>query len=287
MSEAENTEIEVVDQAAEQEAQKQEQSTEGFEISLGGSPSSEADKPKGNPMVTRIIGQRDKARDENADLKSQVSQLTQEIEVLKQTKQTPNEAPKYSDFLDEREYQQAVVEWANASKAKPKQQEANPLDVFTQFQKQQEATTALNSHYQRAEQLAEKFPDYSQAETVATGILGDALSQEIASLSDKSAELMLYFGRNPEQAKQFKHLADTDGRKAAIEIGRLESKLNIQPKSQSPKTEPDEALTGGGGGGSPTLEKFQKRLDAARAKGDGNLCIDIKKEARQAGLTLT
>ena len=287
MSEAENTDLEAIDSNAEQEGQQQEQEAEEFEITTGDSPSQDAAKSKGNPVIARLITQREKAREEsnekdseNQQLRQQLEQMQAELNVIKSTKL--NEAPKWSDYDSDEAYQSAVVEWAQ-SKNKP-QPQANPIEMLTQFQRQQSLDSAINGHYQRAEKLAEQFPDYSAAEEVAIQSLGKALVQDIAAKSEKSAEIMLFFGRNPDRAAQFKHLADTDGTRAAIELGRLEASLTIKPKTKTPPPEPDEALEGGGGGN--VQARYERELKKARAAGNTREAINIRKRASAEGVNL-
>ena len=79
----ENTELKPDDQVIEQEAQAKEKQAEEFEINLGDSPSQDAAKSKGNPMVARLIGQRDKAREESNGKDSEIERLLKENEQLK------------------------------------------------------------------------------------------------------------------------------------------------------------------------------------------------------------
>lgn len=202
---------------------------EEFEISLDTPDSTR----KNNPMVNRIIGQRDKARDENAELRQKVQELE-----AKFSKPEPKPLPKLVDFSTDEEYERAIQNHyaQNALNSQPK---INPIE---EFQKQQNLNNRLDKHYQKATALAEKFPEYSKAEEAATQILGDAIAQEVATRTTNSAELMLYLGSNPHEAQRFKNLANNDPVQAGIELGRLDAKVKVQSKVKQPTPEPDEIL---------------------------------------------
>lgn len=280
MQEDKANETELNDDAEAQTDEQQEKQSEEFEISLAGSPS---DTPhRQSPKVRRIIGQREKARGERDEARERINALEQENEVLKQAaKGKPSESPKWEDFSSDEEYQTAVQEWVtkNQSSTKPKEH-INPADFYNAFEQKQAKEQAINRHYSKAEELIEKFPDYSAAEESAVKTLGQGLVDEIATLSEKSAELMLYFGRNDAEAMRFKHLAETNPQRAAIELGKLEATVNVQPKQSEQLPDPDEALSGATP--SPKLSKLEKQLEQARSKGDVAAAIDIKRQMREA-----
>ena len=270
-NEAENTELETNE--VEQEAQ-QEPEVEGYEIDLGDSPSHDSPK-SGNPVVRRLVGQRNKLREENAAQNEEIEQLRAELKVRNSMQ---SEAPKFEDFDDDREYQAAVKKWALGQNQAP-----DPSSMFSQYEQQQRRASRIDTHYQKAEELAQKFPDYSKAEEAAVQVLGNNVVEEIALLSDRSAEIMLYFGSNPHEAQKFKNLLDTDNRKATMELGRLEAKLNIKPRVKTPPPEPDEPLEGGGGSPASSL---QVQLDKARKAGNTREAIAIRKRAKAEGFNL-
>lgn len=275
------TESKPVDQATEQEGQQQGQEAEEFEITIGDSPSQEDRKPK-NPMVSRIIGQRDKARDESAGKDRVIDQLKQEIELLKRghsnSPQPSGGAPKWEDYDDDAKYQQAVLSWAQRHTPN-----VNPMEQIQQYQRQQQVSQKLDSHYQRAQTLAEKFPEYSQAEQAAVEVLGHDLATEITARTKNSAELMLFFGKNSAKAREFKDLAERDPVEAALELGRLDASLKIQARTKAPLPDPDEPLDGGS---ASSATRWQRELDKAREKGDVRAAIEVKKKARKEGFNL-
>ena len=218
-----------------------------FEIKLD-SPSD--DDRRKNPMVTRIIGQRNKARDENAELKQKVAELE-----AKMAKPQPNAAPKWADYDSDEAYEKAVRDHIaqNMLKQQPK------IDPVQQFQQSQRLEQGLQKHYTRADELAAKFPEYSVAEEAARTILGENLAQEVALRASNSAELMLFLGTNPSEANRFKSLAETDPVQAGIELGRLDARVKIQSKTKEPTPEPDEVLQSRTG----TIQKIDQGLEGA------------------------
>lgn len=271
---AEQTESEALDQNVDQDGQQEGAGAEEFEITLGDSPSQESRTKKGNPMVARIIGQRDTARDEVAQLKSEIALLK-----ANQTRSpSKSAAPKWDDYGSDDEYQQAVLSWAQSQQPK-----SNPMDQIQQYQRQQQFSQRVDGHYQRAQTLAEKFPEYSQAEQAAVEVLGQELASDIAARAKNSAELFLYFGKNSAKASEFKRLADTDPVEAALELGRLDASLKVQARQKAPLPEPDEPLDGGR---ATSQGAWQRKLDKLREKNDIRGAIALKREARAEGINL-
>lgn len=282
-NEAASTEAEVNNQNSSQEGEGEGNSTPAFEIKLGGSPSQ--DKPRrGNPVVERVIGQRNKAREDVERYQRENEQLRQQVSELSKPQQQPaNLAPKYDSYQSDEEYQEATVKWAQSvAQAATVDAQPKPADQFQQFLAHQKKEDAINRHYSKAESLAQKFPDYSVAERAANETLGDQLSQEIIRMSDKSPEIMLYFGRNPSEAQRFKHLASSDGTQAAIELGRLEAKLNIEPVTVD-TPDPDEPLTGGN---NSNISSYEAQLKKARDNNDIKGAIAIRRKAEAEGINL-
>lgn len=269
---AEKTESEALDQNVDQDGKQDETEAEEFEITLGDSPSQDSRK-KGNPMVARIIGQRDSARDEVAQLKSEIALLKANKSATPSTKE-----PSWDDYGSDEEYRQAVLKWAQSQQKQP-----NPIDQIQQFQRQQQFSQRVDGHYQRAQSLAEKFPEYSQAEQAAVEVLGQELASDIAARAKNSAELLLYFGKNSAKAREFKHLADTDPVEAALELGRLDASLKVQARAKAPLPDPDEPLDGGR---ASSQGSWQRKLDKARDANDIKGAIAIKKQARAEGFNL-
>lgn len=235
--------------------------------------------------MTRLIGQRAELREKVSEKDTEIAQLRAENELLKQSdNKGASGAPKWEDFQDEDEYRAAVAKWSSRNNDQSSATR-DPAAVFNQFRQQEQFDRKVQDHYQKAEALAEKFPDYSQAEEAAIQALGQGLVNDITQHSDKSAELMLYFGRNPHEAQRFKTLSASNPVGASIELGRLEARLNVQPKQSSQAPEPDEPLDGGSG---PTVSasKYEKQLDELRAKGDVAGAIALKRRAQSEGVYL-
>lgn len=211
-------------------AEGETQTAEEFEIKLD-TPDDASNK---NPMISRIIGQRNKARDENEELRRKVQELESKITKPKESKPLP----KLTDFSTDEEYERAVQNHY----AKMNLNNQPKIDPLKEFQRQQSLTQGLDEHYRKASELAAKFPEYSKAEEAAAQTLGDELAQEIATRATNSAELMLYLGSNPNEAQRFKNLANNDPVQAGIELGRLDALVKVQSKTKKQLPEPDEPL---------------------------------------------
>lgn len=276
-----NTEDQDQDVNAAQEDQQAQTEDQEFEIAIGGSPSQ--DRKKGNPMVARIIGQRDKAREESAEKDQRLKQMEAELAALRGNQGgKPKQAPQWADFDSDEAYQKAVVDWAK-SQNQPVSQPTNTAQILHRLKEDEHRNQKIDQHYQRAQELAEKFPDYSQAEKAALDVLGDDLVNDIATRAKNSAALMLHFGRNPDAARQFKDLASTDPVEAALELGRLDASVKVQARSKTPPPEPDETLDGGK---SSSAGSWQRRLDKLRDNGDIKGAIALKREAKAEGINL-
>ena len=276
-----NTEDQDQDVNAAQEDQQAQTEDQEFEIAIGDSPSQ--DRKKGNPMVARIIGQRDKAREESAEKDQRLKQMEVELAALRGNQGgKPKQAPQWADFDSDEAYQKAVVDWAK-SQNQQVSQPTNTAQILHRLKEDEHRNQKIDQHYQRAQELAEKFPDYSQAEKAALDVLGDDLVNDIATRAKNSAALMLHFGRNPDAARQFKDLASTDPVEAALELGRLDASVKVQARSKTPPPEPDETL---GGGKSSSAGSWQRRLDKLRDNGDIKGAIALKREAKAEGINL-
>jgi len=225
MTEAAETQT-TEDQAPAEDIQ---QEREEFEIKLD-TPNDDRNK---SPMIQRIIGQRNKARDQNEELKAKIERLEKQL-----TPQPQKEPPKLSEFSSETDYQEAMKRFY--AEEIPGQRQAS--DPLKEYQRQQSLNSGLDKHYRKAAELAAKFPEYSAAEQAAAQTLGDELSQEVAIRAKNSAELMLFFGSNPAEAQRFKSLAEQDPVGAALELGRLDALVKIQSKTKSTLPEPDQPL---------------------------------------------
>ena len=146
----------------------------------------------------------------------------------------------------------------------------------------------LVSHGERAERLG--VSDYADVQDKALDILGRETVTEIIAASDKSEVILYHLGKNPARAEEFRDLVSTNPVRAAMEIGRLEAGLTVKPRaSTQPTPDPDVDVTGG----TPTAgqpNKFQKRLDklrdAAGETRDISAILALKREARDAGVTV-
>ncbi len=103
------------------------------------------------------------------------------------------------------------------------------------------------SHYQKADTL--KVKDYDDTEDKAIAILGQEVTNQIISASDKSPHLLYYLGKNPKKAKEISALIKSNPVKGVLQIGRLEARLVARPKAKGNHApNPDNELSGGGSG---------------------------------------
>ncbi|PCJ24146.1 MAG: hypothetical protein COA96_10395 [SAR86 cluster bacterium] len=128
---------------------------------------------------------------------------------------------------------------------------ADMLQAQQTTQTQTEAASNLEerqfAHYKKADTL--KVKDYDDTENKAIAILGQEITNQVISASDKSPELLYYLGKNPEKAKEISALIKSDPVKGVLQIGRLEARLVARPKAKTNHApSPDSELSGGGSG---------------------------------------
>ncbi len=103
------------------------------------------------------------------------------------------------------------------------------------------------AHYKKADAL--KVKDYDDTEDAAIAILGQDVTNQLITASDKSPEVLYYLGKNPDAAKDIKALIESNPVKGVLKLGALEARLKSRPKAkQRNAPDPDGELSGGGSG---------------------------------------
>lgn len=254
-----------------------------------GSANNEESPSSNTPFVVkRLVGQRDKLREQNGSLNSENDDLAKEIARLKQENEAlknqgkpsaRNLPPVPGDFESDDEFRIAQQEYT----ARVAQQTVNQHLQNQQKEKQQSAfDSRVNDHYDRVEKSG--LSDYEQAELNALNELGQEFLDGVVENSDNSEQILYMLGSNPEEMKRIKTLLHTNPVKATMEIGRLSVVAgNYSKENPVPET----VLKGGGTPKAAVAgleKKYQEAVARAAETGDSKGLREIRRQMREAGL---
>lgn len=193
---------------------------------------------------SRLTGQRDEARGEVAERDATIARLTEENKLLRlNAEQHLQKAPKPEDFETDEQFNDAKARYdealisAKAEEIVNKRLEQSETQT-TQFRQNRETEAKLREHDDRTESL--QVDDYDETEDKAIDVMGEDLSRTIMTTFPKSELLMYYLGKNPVKAESLVALSQVNPVACVAEIGRLEERLKIKPKTgtaPNPETE--------------------------------------------------
>jgi len=145
-----------------------------------------------------------------------------------------------------------------------------------------------DTYYDQADEL--EVSDFGDTETKALDVLGlEATNAIINNFTKDSHYLVYYFGKNKQEADNFRHLWETDKIQAIAEIGGILAELKVSPKTATDtQPAPDEELEGGS---ASKVEMLQRKYDKLLEKkmknpGDNSIypkMIQLRKEMAKAG----
>jgi len=109
---------------------------------------------------------------------------------------------------------------------------------------EQENKRKSYAHYEKTAKL--NVPDYDAMEDAAVASLGREAVNQIINMAENSELIVYYLGKNPNEARHFASLIDTDSRLAFKHLGKLEERVKSRKKASSKRApDPDEERTGG------------------------------------------
>ena len=242
-----------------------------------------------------MLEKNDRLSDQNGELRQQLTGKDAENQLLRmqledlQRKSAPAkpQMPTLEQFgYDEQRYAQAMADWVRQDVAPSvfDQKLSELEETRQQEQAKQQRDAALESHYQRADQL--KVKDYEATEEAVIGIMGQELVTEIAATVDESANLLYYLGKNPSKAEEFKRMFDENPAKATYALGKFAGGLTVKPASKKSTPAPDTPLNGGGSPGLSWSQRLEKAEKLAEKTGDRTHVVSVKKAAKAAGVNL-
>jgi len=132
--------------------------------------------------------------------------------------------PERNAYQDDSAYLQAQVEHLAERKAAEK---------LEQRERAQEADRRQEAFLEKAEKVAERYPDFQAVVSNPTLPINEAMAEFIAD-SDQGADIAYHLGKNPMKAAQIAQMSPI---KAARELTRIESELSqtqAKPVSKAP-----------------------------------------------------
>ena len=246
---------------------------------------------------SKLKGKVNEQASEIDDLKAQVAKLQANNQSI--TASSPKSMPKLEDFdYDEAKFQKANADWIQSQITEQIQSASKQQEIAAkQQQAMRDTQEAVDAHYTRAAQLAEKSniePElYQSADLKVRQVIdsvvngqGDAITDVlIARLGEGSEKVMYYLGRNPKAQETLKSklLTDPNGISAAIYLGSLHSQITIPQQRKSRATPPAKQIKGGNTTPSPE-GKLKKSYQDAHRRGNSQAAFDARREARAAGI---
>lgn len=128
------------------------------------------------------------------------------------------------------------------------------------------------------------FDDYEEAEEAVQSALNHIQLGILVKNAPESAKLVYALGKNEKALQHLAGIKDADT--YAFELGKIMERMKTTP-TKKPIPAPEKTVRGGSRSfGAATSGGLQKKLDQARANEDYAEVIEIKRQAREQGLTL-
>lgn len=252
-------------------------------------PASKSQVPYGiRKRFNKLNGKIDAANTVADEAQRRAEMLAEENKLLRLQAQSvkPTSRPDEDDFETRAEYLTALDGYDTDRIAKVAQEQVAQIVQKTQTQTTQINQDAkleekLGEHYERANAL--KMKNYEELEDKAIDVLGNDLSKTIMANTEKSHLIMAHLGANPAKAEELVSMVKTNPVGALVKAVEIGNGLSIKPKLTPP--DPETKLDPGS-----AASDWQSKLDAARDKatqsGKMDELISLKKQAKEAGVTL-
>lgn len=187
------------------------------------------DPAKDSPAYQKRI---DKLTWEKNDLRRQLDELRARPEPKAPASETPKPPTRAEHDFDEDKYQAAVLDYSRAVA----RQEAR--EELKKEREQQTANERKSNWEKRQEEFIKSKPDYREKvlENPSLAVTNE-MAQVIAE-SDLGPEIAYYLGENEEKAAEIARLSPT---RQAVEIGRIEARLEAAKQAPPPPPKQSEA----------------------------------------------
>lgn len=236
---------------------------------------------------------------------SEIEQLKQELEDLKkqgahqqQGAPAQKDKPKRDDFDDEDAFIEALTDYKlQLFQAQSQSKQTADQKKRQQEQEKQKIDKAVDGHYTRAMQLAEKSNisadayksadlRFRQAIEDVFPDAGDTVADYLISMVGEGSEKVVYnLGVNPARLAKLKETfqEDRNGLAAAAYLGRLNAELSAPAKRTSKAPPPGEDIKGDARA-TDNSSRLKKRWQEAHKKGNIQEAFEAKKAAKDKGV---
>lgn len=235
---------------------------------------------------------------------AEIEKLKAELALAKGTPTQLNR-PKRADFDNKDDpdmaYAEALMDFKLEGHSTKAAAQAKEVDNTRRFeQKQQETSTAVDQHYERAVKLsansnitAELYhaADMKVRQAVEHALPSggnDVTDLLIANLGEGSEKVMYNLGVNSSRLAKFQSLLleDKSGLRAAGYLGELKIQLNAPSKRTTNAPKPAKQVQGDEQS-NDKHRALKKKYEAAHAKGDRQAAFNARSEAKKAGANMT
>lgn len=237
---------------------------------------------------------------------SEVDDLQAQIEALKRNQPVGGGdlvRPSRTDFEDaddpEEAYLEALTDWKlNKNQAEQAASQSQAEMKQRQLEYQAKVTSAVDQHYERALELAEKSGIssdlYQQADLIVRQEVdrlipgsGDLITDSlIANLGEGSEKVFYSLGVNKAKRAQFSELLkdDPSGIKAAMFLGSLKTEL---APSKRKTNAPTPAPSVNGDRAADPSRRLKQAYQKASKSGDSQAAFNARREARKSGVDVS
>jgi hypothetical protein len=150
-------------------------------------------------------------------------------EMQSQQKPSTKPEPKREDFADDEAHQRAQIDHVVEQRAQER-----AVQLVQQTQQQQRQQSAVTQFWERADELAERYPDFEAVVTNPNVPLNGPIL-EFVTESEVGPELAYHLGKNRTKALSIAQMTPIQAARALM---TLESELKAKPKAQ-PSRAPD------------------------------------------------
>lgn len=253
---------------------------------------------------TKLKGQLKEKDSELETLRAELNQIKQAVSkpTIADIPPAPLKPPVMQEYETVEEYQAALSRYT-ASEVQ------RQLNLVTQTQNAKARTEAVidatkksvDTHYERAAELVKTHaiaPEvYQQADMRVRQAIesvlpksGDAVTDSLIARLGVGSEKVMYFLGRSESARAIltaKLIEDPTGIAASMYLGELKAQkagnpANVSSMAPAPAPRPRGQS---GGGGNTDADGLKKQYDAAHKKGDTQAAFNLKRQAKQAGIS--
>jgi hypothetical protein len=234
--------------------------------------------------LSQLRRTRREAREQVQQKDSENSELRAELDALKKA---TLKKPMYTDFATDEAFEAALLEYHSLTSSQRPPAQATPAARPHKVQGP-DFSAEVNAHIDRAEALGVNLDKFAQADRAVRTTLGDPVVDAIiASVGAGSEKALMLIGSNPTKLAEVQQMLTDDptGLRVVSHLARLAATSTVRKKAISDAPRATRSPTGGLAV-SAEAGPYNKRLAKAEKSGDVQGMVEIRREARKAGVTL-